>query len=416
MAAVKRRRWLWVAGLVLLLLAGALGALQLWLGSDDLRRRVERAGAEALGVPVSMQRIGLGLWPAPAVVLEGVRIQTQPVATVERVQVRAVLAAMLRGRLELSHLHVAQADLPQAAWEQLSAQRGKRPPAASGAVPLPRTLSLAEVTWRPTRGAPLTLDVDAELAADGAPDRLEVRVREGLLAGAQLALRREALRWDLQGRVAGGRLHGPITLDRMPAPGAAVRLEGRIVTEGVDMGVLSGQRLGGRLDATTTLELRAGGPEPLLDALQTRSQFAVRGAVVRGIDLARAVRTVGLNRGGETRLDTLAGQLATRGRSLSLTQLVATSGVLSASGQVNVSASQALSGRVVVALGPAAVGQAVGVPLVVGGSLQDPALTLTRSALVGAAIGTMVMPGVGTGAGASIGEKLGNSLQGLFGK
>jgi hypothetical protein len=182
------------------------------------------------------------------------------------------------------------------------------------------------------------------------------------------------------------------------------------------MGVVSRQRLSGRLEATTTLELRTGGPGPLLDALQTRSQFAVRDAVVHGVDLARAVKTVGLSRGGETRLDTLAGQLGTRGQALSLSNLVASSGVLSATGQVNVSAGQALRGRVLVALGPGAIGQAVGVPLVVGGTLQDPELTLTRSALLGAALGTMVMPGVGTGAGASIGEKLGNSLQGLFGK
>jgi hypothetical protein len=229
-------------------------------------------------------------------------------------------------------------------------------------------------------------------------------------------LAREQLSWSLKARYAGGTLQGPITLDRAPAPGAVLQVRGRLVTEGVDVGVLSRKRLGGRLDATTTLELRTGGPGPLLDALQTRSQFSVRGAVVYGVDLARAVKTVGLSRGGETRLDTLAGQLATRGRALSLSNLVASSGVLSATGQVDVSASLALRGRVLVALGSGALGQAVGVPLVVGGTLQGPQVTLTRSALLGAAIGTAVMPGVGTGAGASIGEKIGSSLQGLFGK
>jgi hypothetical protein len=99
-----------------------------------------------------------------------------------------------------------------------------------------------------------------------------------------------------------------------------------------------------------------------------------------------------------------------------LNNLVASSGLLTASGQVAISPSQALRGRVQVHLGPAAVGQAVGVPLVVGGTTDNPELTLTRGALLGAAIGTMVMPGVGTGAGASVGERIGNSLQGLFGK
>ena len=62
------------------------------------------------------------------------------------------------------------------------------------------------------------------------------------------------------------------------------------------------------------------------------------------------------------------------------------------------------------------VGRAVGVPLVVGGTLDAPTVTLTRSAMVGAAIGTLVMPGVGTGAGASVGEAIGEKLKGLFGK
>jgi hypothetical protein len=61
-------------------------------------------------------------------------------------------------------------------------------------------------------------------------------------------------------------------------------------------------------------------------------------------------------------------------------------------------------------------GTALGVPLVVGGTLDAPSVTLSRSALLGAAVGTAIAPGVGTGAGASLGDKLGNSLKGLFGK
>ena len=418
MATDRRRWWHYAALAVVLVLAGGWWGLQHWLGSDDLRQRVERAASEAVGVPVTLGRLGLDLLPVPGVALEAVRIETRPAWTVERVEARAVLGSLLRGRLELSSLTIRRADLSQAGWSYLAAQRGRKPPPASGeaAIPWPRTLKLDGLTWRPRTGGPTTVDADASLAPDGLPDSVKAGVRTGPLQGAELVLRRKQLTWDLQARFAGGTLQGPITLDRVPVPGAALLVSGRLVTEGVDMGVVSRQRLGGRLEATTTLELRTGGQGALLDALQTRSQFAVRDAVVHGVDLARAVKTVGLSRGGETRLDTLAGQLSTRGQALSLSNLVASSGVLSATGQVNVSAGQALRGRVLVALGPGAIGQAVGVPLVVGGTLQDPELTLTRSALLGAAIGTMVMPGVGTGAGASIGEKFGNSLQGLFGK
>ena len=418
MASAKRRWWHLAAVAAVVPLVAAWWGLQYWLGSDDLRRRAERAASEAVGVPVTLGRVGLNLLPVPGIALEAVRIETRPAWTIERMEAWAELGALLQGRLQLSGLSQHRADLSQAGWEYLAAQRSRKapPPSGESAVSLPRTLKVESLTWRPLSGAPSTVDADATVAPDGLPENLNAGVRAGPLQGAELVLTREQLTWNLKARYAGGTLQGPITLDRAPRPGAVLQVRGRLVTEGVDVGVLSRKRLGGRLDATTTLEWRTGGPGSLLDAFQTHSQFVVRDAVVHGVDLVRAVKTVGLSHGGETRLDTLAGHLSTRGQALSLGNLMASSGVLSATGQVDVSSSQALRGRVLVALGPGPIGQAVGVPLIVGGTLRDPQLTLTRSALLGAAIGTMVMPGVGTGAGASIGEKIGNSLQGLFGK
>jgi len=50
----------------------------------------------------------------------------------------------------------------------------------------------------------------------------------------------------------------------------------------------------------------------------------------------------------------------------------------------------------------------VGVPLRVGGTVDEPEVALTAGAKIGAALGTLLMPGVGTGAGASMGGKLGD--------
>ena len=95
---------------------------------------------------------------------------------------------------------------------------------------------------------------------------------------------------------------------------------------------------------------------------------------------------------------------------------MASSGALTASGNITVAASRTLGGQVVVRLGAGPLGELAGVPLVVGGTLDNPELKLTRGAMLGAAVGTLVMPGVGTGAGANLGDRIGGKLKGLFGK
>jgi hypothetical protein len=172
------------------------------------------------------------------------------------------------------------------------------------------------------------------------------------------------------------------------------------------------------LQAST--EINAQFPErvsadALVAALRTDTRFTVSEAVINGIDLAKAVTTVGLSRGGQTGLDTLAGQVSTRGKAITLSNLVASSGVLAATGEVNIAPSRALSGRVRVDLTRGTTGQVTGVPLALGGTLDDPQVTLTRAALLGAAIGTALMPGVGTSAGANLGDRVGEGLKGLFG-
>jgi hypothetical protein len=270
--------------------------------------------------------------------------------------------------------------------------------------------------------------VQAELALDedGWPAVATVAVVRGALAGAKAGLRREAdqaTAWKVNVSVGGGTLQGPLSVT-LPEAGAKVRdlvFEGTLETRGVEVSALTApsRTLTGRLDASTTLSARINpkaGASSVTDALRTQTRFTVNDAVLQGVDLAKAVATVGLSRGGSTALDTLAGQVRTRGQLIELTNLVASSGVLAATGEVTVAPSKALSGRVRVDVTRGAGGDVVGVPLVVGGTLDEPSVSLSRSALLGAAIGTALMPGVGTGAGANLGDRLGEGLKDLFGK
>jgi hypothetical protein len=93
-----------------------------------------------------------------------------------------------------------------------------------------------------------------------------------------------------------------------------------------------------------------------------------------------------------------------------LTDLKIASSGVAARGNVTIAASKALSGQLNTNV--SAIGKAVSIPLVVGGTLDSPLLYPNPTALAGAAAGTVLLPGVGTAAGA----KLGEFVDGLFGK
>ena len=430
-ARPQLRRFAVALALLLVLATAGVLALQHWIDSDDFRARVEREAGDALGVRVTLKRLGVDLWPVPALSVSGLRIETRPALTLDRMEIRPTWSGLLQGRLELATLLLHGVTLPQDGIDAVLAglQRKKRqtptPPkdqeseSASALRYVPARTVLDSLTWVSAQGTRITLDADVRLSPQGLPDDVTVNVLKGAMQGAKAHLQRRDNDWTVAVQVGGGTVKGSAQLQPAAQKGAKFALKGQLETRAVEVAALSDTSkpvLSGRLDADTTFGANSATLGALLDLLQSHSKFNVRNAVVHGIDLARAVKTVGLNRGGETRLDTLAGQVTTRGRAMQLSSLVASSGALSATGHVAVSPNRALSGRVSVDLAARAVGTAVGVPLDVGGTLDSPEVTLTRAALIGAAIGTVVMPGAGTGAGASLGDKVGDKLKNIFGK
>lgn len=414
-------KWLAVgAGAVLLLLGGVALALRHWIATDDFRVRVQQQVTAALGVPVELGRITIDVWPLPAVALDKVQVRSRPPLTLERIEARPSWGPLLHGRLQVATLVVRNAVLPEQAITAIAAalhrkQAAAPAPAASstsgGGTPLPQRALLQHVTWVPAKGASSTIDAQFQLDPDGLPANARFEVREGRWQGARATLQRAGADWNLRAEIGGGTLDGRIH-SQAGAKGASL-LQGQLETANVEVSALTApsRTLTGRIEAHTNFraDVPAGGS--IADAMHTQTRFTVRGAVVHGIDLAQAVKTIGLSRGGQTALDTLAGQVTTEGRHVQLHNLVATSGMLSATGNVNMTPDRRLDGRVSVE-----VSGALGVPLSVGGTLDAPSVTLTRGALLGAAIGTAIAPGVGTGAGASLGDKLGQGLRGLFGK
>jgi uncharacterized protein involved in outer membrane biogenesis len=409
---------------IVVLLAAVAFALRQWIGTDDFRTRVSQQISTAAGVPVQLGHITIDVWPLPAVAVDRVEVKSQPPLTLERIEARPIWAGLLQRRLEVATIVVRNAVIPEPAVTAIAAGISKRKPAtasqgeqgAGGIEFLPRRVVLDRVSWVDAKGASTTVDAQVVFDDDHLPGAAQLQVRKGRFEGTKATLDRKPDHWLLRADIGGGTVEGKFQVKQVAKGGW--NLQGQLETAKVDVAALTApsRTLTGRLEAHTTLHSDFREPGAIVDALQSQTRFTVHNAVVHGIDLAQAVKTVGLSRGGETKLDTLAGNVNTQGRAVQLNNLVATSGILSADGNVAMAANRTLSGRVTVNLASAAVGGAVGVPLSVGGTLDAPSVQLTKGALLGAAIGTAIAPGLGTGAGAKAGDKVGEKLRSLFGK
>ncbi len=422
---------------LLFLLGAALAALAWWLSGDGLRLKLQEEASARLGVPVQLEKISLDVWPLPSLALQGLVIQTQSRMSAERIEARPAWSRLMSQprQLEVLALHVQGASLPQRGLDQiqqllskqerstqsapgLSAQKVSNTlaqansPTLLGVLAIPQRITLDKLTWQSAAGEDLTLSGSIALSAA-----------------------RDAAELDLQ--LAGGTLRGPVRLMGMEKNGP-VQLRSELTASNLDLAALPGlrARMSGRLQSTTTLDAQAAQLSGLGTALQTRTQFNVSSAVIKGIDLAKAVTTLGLSRGGETALSQLSGSLSTRGTGapmqITLSDLQATSSLLKASGAVNVGAAASsggprpLNGKVSVDLTAGdskvgqAVGQLVGIPLEISGTTAAPTVAPTRGAMIGGAIGSVMAPVIGTGAGAKMGDKVGDKLSGwkdkLFGK
>ncbi|MEJ7686164.1 MAG: hypothetical protein WKG52_03730 [Variovorax sp.] len=409
----------WIAGsaaAVAVLLCGlALLAHRLLPSDEELAAQVSARFEQATGVGL---RIGAAHWslrPVPVVVLSDLATaQAQPI-TVGRIVIRPQLAGLWRRQIGIDEIEVSGAVLPRASVRAL---RGSwQPDDAAGLLGGPWTLAeiplgrlrLQDLTWIDRRGIALAYDAEVRFDAGWRPREGEAR-RPGVSPEAVLRIEREgdADRWRALIDVGGGTWNGSAVLQTLD--NGSLRLTGELAPQGVDIAGMVGAfgrsaAVEGKLNGRTQVEAEGENAAALLRGLRTRTRFSVKPAVVKGFDLARAARTASTERGGQTVFDELTGTLETQvaedGMLLRYTGLRGRSGLLTASGSATVF-NRKLDGEAAIDL----VDGVVGLPLRLGGTLDQPKLSLTGGALTGAAIGTAVLPGVGTAIGARIGQQV----------
>jgi AsmA-like protein len=217
---------------------------------------------------------------------------------------------------------------------------------------------------------------------------------------------------QLSASLYGGTLTGPLVVTWRPGwtVGGALALDGVQVQPLARL--LSPQAAtSGRLQANARFIARASAPKALLRSLRLESDFRIEAGMLQRVDLEAAARQPLSPDAGEgsTRFDGLSGRLEIDDDGYHFTGLNVESGLLAATGEVSVSRDQRLDGRIAARL--KGTGPLFAMPMRVSGTLQDPNVSPSKTAVAAAVAGSVLLPGIGT----AVGLKAGQLTDMLFG-
>lgn len=230
---------------------------------------------------------------------------------------------------------------------------------------------------------------------------------------ARVVARPERLELNsLEMKLYGGKLSGTASISRenilLAADVAATGIVMKPLVEALTNEVL----FTGNMDGEAKLSMRLDMFEQFPTNMQLAGNFHLRDGVLAKVDLQQAASNLGKadTKGGVTRFDDLTGLLNVDENGYHFKKLKIKSGSLNAEGKVDINPALQISG----ALDADVKGTAglVSMPMVVSGTVNNPIIRPSGSAMAGAAIGTAIL---GPGLGTAVGVKVGGFLKKLFG-
>ena len=416
------RRWLVGVGFAVgasVLVGGVLMSL---VPSDAvLAQRLATALEDASGVKVSVGAVHWHLRPLPVVVVDDL-VTDQPLpVTLKKLSLYPDLSALWQRRIKLDLIELEGAVLPQKSLRGLG---GAAKSAKSGSIGAPDGWTLddlplsrfvfRDVSWISRSGVAVVFDGQADFDAGWRPRTVQLR-RPGVQPATDLNLSRQGQqdRWAVLLNAGGGTGHGELQVQTLA--NGRLHLAGKLAPKGIEVAsaVKAYNRkpvISGHASGTTILSADGVNAIELAQSLHTQTTFTMGPSMVLRFDLDKAVRTLGKAHDGQTRLDSVTGQLDTQntpdGMVIDFTRIKARSGALSASGKARL-----LNRHIDAELAVDLVDGIVGVPLKINGPLDKVTVSAPAGAVAGAVVGTAVLPGVGTAIGARLGAAIGN----LFG-
>jgi uncharacterized protein involved in outer membrane biogenesis len=432
-------RKVWVRSGVILAAACALAALLVVLPFlvplDRFVPRFAALAASSLGQPVAIASLRLQFLPTPRAVASGIEIGKRREVVIGELEIVPDLLSFLSGPGTVRLVKARDVQLKEAAL----AIPGKMPASGGGAdAPRIKRVQLVGVKLSHRRLRMPEFDLDVELGERFAVELARLDTRDGALRltvdpqeGGTSAVLLEAKQWTVpagppvrfeslaaQGTLKGerldlaridGRLYGGSITGTARAEWARQwQISGTAKLSGVDVVPLQrilGQKpqITGRLNTDASFNARARTPEQLQNALAVDGPFEVVGGAYQEYDLSK-IGLRKLEKGGSTKFDELKGQVQVRGKEIKVTQLCVRSPALVAGGNVTVAPDDKLSGKLDVSI--AKTGGFVGFPVSLGGTTADPSFMPTKGYLIGAAVGSVLLPGIGTTIGSSLGSRI----------
>lgn len=264
---------------------------------------------------------------------------------------------------------------------------------------------------------PRNLKMDAEVEINSATLHLAGRFRRPLVldaAKAQLSgSLAETTLSGLRAQLYGGTVEGSAAILGSAASVRANLTFGNIAVEPLVQVLSDEVILTGKLEGWANFSVKTKEFERFPQNLQLDGEIRVRDGVLRKIDVVQAASNPLKESGksGTTSFNELFSSLSVDADGYHFKGLKVSSGALNAEGKLDISPQQQLSGLLDTDIRGTA--SLISMPLEVSGTLSDPVLRPTKSALAGASVGTALM---GPGLGTALGIKAGNLLNKLFGK
>ncbi len=410
------KKWALRFSLVAIAVLGiGLLALVWWLPTgEELAQRITVDAKEKLGLTVSIDAVQWALLPRPVIVIHGLRTQQAQPVVIGKLSVYPHIRMLLQRTLELERVVVEDATIPRNSVHALYAKPDAVHDPVGDRLPLAH-LAFRNLTWISYSGIAVAFDGEIAFDPQWRPRHATLR-RPGHTPPFTLTLVREADadRWQTQIVVGGGTAHGNVLLKT--AADGTMHLSGQLAPRDVEVASALNtfnrrSPVSGKATGQTVLSASGKTAGLLTRSLHTQTRFTVNPATVLRFDLDKAIRTRGKEHDGQTALQELTGRLDTQngaeGMRVTVSDIRARAGQFTATGKATV-----YHGQIEASGNLDWVEGAVGVPITLSGPVQKPKVSVPPGFYAGAAIGTVMLPGIGTAIGARIGSAIGQVFKG----